>query len=717
MKTDMTRRTFLTQGSLVIAAIAIPGEFALLNASPVSAESSETFHPHAFVEIAQDDTITVWIGQTNLGQGTHTGISMIVAEELDADWEKVQAKMALAAEPFKDPVWHAQLTGGSTSIRHRWDIIRKAGAAARQMLLEAAAKQWDIPAVQCATDNGKVIHPDGRSLRYGKLVEDAKKLPIPENPPLKEAKNYRIIGSAKHRLDIPDKVEGRTIYGIDNKVANMCIAVVARPPHFGARPEAYDTDAAMAVQGVLKVVPLDDKLAVCAQTTYAALQGREKLNITWTAGSHPQLSDEMVDNVFQEHLEKPGAIAEAVGDVDKALAEAAVTLEGSYKLPYVAHAALEPINCTAHVKKDLCQVWVPTQGQTAAQQTAARITGLPVEMVQVMTPPAGGGFGLRGETDVVVDAVSLSQAMGRPVKVIWTREDDFANDYFRPGSVSKIKAGLNDQGQLVAWSQKVASQSVMSRVMPQYVQNGVDPTSVQGVPDMPYSLPNRRVEYSLVDLPIPVGFWRSVGYSITTFTVETFIDDLAHAAQKDPVQFRLELMEKDSRPYRTLSLLANKSGWQNSLPAGRARGVALGSCFGSSAAHMAEVSVNKDNGAVIVHKIVCAIDCGPAVYPDAIVAQMEGAAVMALSLAFHERIHFAEGGVKTVNFDEYPILTMTEVPDIEVHIAKSIDDIGGVGELGIPTVAPAVANAIFKATGVRLRELPFDLMKLRNKMS
>ena len=265
---------------------------------------------------------------------------------------------------------------------------------------------------------------------------------------------------------------------------------------YGARPEAYDTDAAMAVPGVIKVVPLQDKIAVCAQTTYAALQGREKLNITWTSGAHPQLSDEMVDNVFQEHLEKPGAIAEAVGDVDKALAEAAVTLEGSYKLPYVAHAALEPINCTAHVKKDLCQVWVPTQGQTAAQQTAARITGLPVEMVQVMTPPAGGGFGLRGETDVVVDAVSLSQAMGRPVKVIWTREDDFANDYFRPGSVSKIKAGLNDQGQLVAWSQKVASQSVMSRVMPQYVQNGVDPTSVQGVPDMPYSLPNRRVEYS-----------------------------------------------------------------------------------------------------------------------------------------------------------------------------------------------------------------------------
>ena len=708
MKIDITRRAFLKKSSLVIAATALSGELHLFNASPAKAGADTTFKPHAFVEIAADHTVIVWIGQTNLGQGTHTGISMIVAEELDADWKKVQARMALAAEPFKDPVWHAQLTGGSTSIRHRWDMLRKAGAAARQMLTQAAAKEWAIDAAKCKTDTGRVIHPDGRSLSYGQLVKEAQKLPVPENPPLKKAEDYRIIGTARDRLDMPDKVAGRTIYGIDFVVPNMCIAVVARPPRFGATPESYDASAAMAVKGVVKVVPLQDKIAVCAETTYAALQGREKLNIQWTTGAAPDLNDATLATMFQEHMEKAGAIAEATGDAKKALAEAEITLESSYKFPYIAHAALEPINCTAHVETDRCRVWVPTQGQTTAQHTAAAITGLPVEKVEVMTTPAGGGFGLRGEPDPVVDAVSLSKALGRPVKVMWTREDDFANDYFRPGSVCRIKGGLDKQGRLVAWSQKVAAPSVMSRMMPEQVKNGIDPTSIQGIPDMVYTLPNRLVEYVLMELPIPIGFWRSVGYSITTFTVETFMDELAHAAGKDPVAFRLDLMAKDSRPYQTLSLLAEKANWGGSVPEGRARGIALGSCFGSSTAHMAELSVDKKSGKVKVHKVVCAVDCGPAVYPDAIVAQMEGAAVMALSAAFHEKVHFSTGGVATANFDQYPILTMSEVPEVEVYIADSKHKIGGIGEPGFPTVAPAVANAIFSATGVRLRELPFN---------
>jgi isoquinoline 1-oxidoreductase beta subunit len=339
--------------------------------------------------------------------------------------------------------------------------------------------------------------------------------------------------------------------------------------------------------------------------------------------------------------------------------------------------------------------------------TAAEITGLPVENVEVMTTPAGGGFGLRGEADPVVDAVSLSKALARPVKVMWTREDDFANDYFRPGSVCTIRGGLDKDGRLTAWSQKVAAPSIMTRLMPQAVKDGIDYTSVQGIPDMVYTVPNRRVEYVLMDLPIPVGFWRSVGYSTTTFTVETFIDELAFAAGKDPVEFRLDLMEKGSRPYRTLSLLADKASWGSPAPAGRFRGIAAGSCFGSSAAHMAEVSVERKSGKVKVHKIECAIDCGPAVYPDAIKAQMEGAAIMALSVAFNEKIHFTNGGVKTANFDEYRLLTMSAVPEIAVHIADSVHAIGGIGEPGFPTVAPAVANAIFNATGVRLRELPF----------
>jgi isoquinoline 1-oxidoreductase subunit beta len=704
---DMTRRSFLKQSSLVIAASAISGPWRLFNASPVRAAAELPFKPHAFLEIAADDTITVWVGQTNLGQGTHTGIPMIIADELEAAWEKVQVKMALAAEPFKSPVWHEQSTGGSSSIRHRWDMLRKAGAAARQMLVDAAAQQWGVSKQKCVTIDGRVIHPDGRSFTYGQLTKAAGKRPVPEDPPLKDPKDYRIIGTPRARMDIPDKVMGKTVFGIDFTLPGMCIAVVARPPYFGASHQSYDEKAAMAVKGMVKVVPLENRIAVCAETTYAAMQGRKALNIKWSKGSHPDLNDDTVDALFKEHLEKPGAVAKTSGDVKKALAEADQTIEQAYKLPYLSHAQVEPINCTAHVEKERCRIWIPTQGQTATQRTASKLIGLPVEKVEVMTTPAGGGFGLRGEQDPVVDSVLLSKALNRPVKVVWTREDDFSNDYFRPASHCSIKAGLDKDGRLVGWSHKVAAPSVMSRLMPQFVKNNIDPDAISGVMDMPYSLPNQLVNYVMVNLPIPVGFWRSVGYSVNVFTVESFMDELAHAAGKDPVQFRLAHMDKGSRPYNILSYLAEKGGWNRPVPAGRARGVAVNSCFESFAAHMAEVSVNKD-GAVTVYRMVCALDCGTAVYPDAIRAQAEAGVVMGLSAAFHEKVRFANGGVKTANYDDYPVLTISEVPEIEVHIAENNLKPGGVGEPVVPSVAPAVANAIFKATGVRLRELPFQ---------
>jgi isoquinoline 1-oxidoreductase beta subunit len=706
MTTTMTRRDFLKKSSLVIAATAFPGNPNLFNASPVMAADAP-FKPHAFLEIAADDTVTVWVGQTNLGQGTHTGIPMIIADELDAAWETVKVKMALAAEPFKDPHWHVQVTGGSTSIRHRWDLLRKVGAAARQMLVEAAAERWKIPASPCVTKDGRVLHPDGRSLNYGQLVQAAAKQPVPEDPPLKTPQAYRIIGTPRKRLDTPDKVMGKTVFGVDFTLPEMCIAVVARPPRFGAALESFDEKAALAVNGVIKVVPLENKMAVCAKNTYAAIKGREALGIKWSAGSRPDLDDDALDVIYNAHLEKPGAVAKNKGDVATAFARAARTIEQSYKLPYIAHAQVEPINCSAHVEKERCRIWAPTQGQTAAQITASKLTGLPVEKVEVMTLPAGGGFGLRAEPDPVVDAVLLSTALKRPVKVMWTREDDFANDYFRPASRCRIKAGLDKNGRLIAWSHRVAAQSVMSRVLPQYVKNGIDPDAISGVQDMPYALPNQLVEYAMVELPIPVGFWRSVGYSVNAFGVESFMDELAHAAGKDPVQFRLDHMEKGSRIYNLLSLLAEKGGWSTPVPAGRARGVAVTSCFESFAAHMAEVSVGK-NGAITVHKMICALDCGTAVYPDAIRAQAEGGVVMGLSVAFHEKVRFADGGVKTANYDEYPVLTMRDVPDIEVHIARNNLKAGGIGEPVFPSVAPAVANAVFRATGVRLRSLPFD---------
>ncbi len=706
MQTTMTRRTFLAKSSLVVAGALFSRQIGLFNASPAQAAAELTFRPHAFLEIATDDSITVWVGQTNLGQGTHTGIPMIIADELDAAWENVQVKMALAAEPFKSPVWHMQATGGSSSIRHRWDLLRRVGAAARQMLVEAAAEKWQISARACAAKDGKVIHPDGRSLTYGQLVPAAAELPVPADPPLKDPKNYRIIGTQRMRLDIPDKVAGRTVFGIDFTVPGMCVAVVARPPRYGALPESYDAEAAMAVKGVIKVVPFKDRVAVCAETTYAAIQGRNFLDIKWSEGSSPDLNDETIDAAFGVHLEKPGAMARKSGDVEKALAQAAQTLERSYKLPYISHAQVEPINCTAHVEKERCRIWVPTQGQTATQLTASRLTGLPIEKVEVMTLPAGGGFGLRGEQDPVVDSVLLSKALNRPVKVMWTREDDFANDRFRPANRCRIKAGLDGHGRLTAWSHKVAAPSVMSRLMPQAVQNGIDPDAVSGIRDMPYVLPNLLVNYVMVNLPVTVGWWRSVGYSVNVFAVESFMDELAHAAGKDPVQFRLAHMEKGGRPYDILSLAAEKAGWTRPVPGGRGRGVAVASCFESFAAHVAEVSVGK-SGKITVHKMVCALDCGTAVYPDAIRAQAESGVVMGLSTAFHEKVRFSNGGVKTANYDEYPVLTMSEVPEIEVHIAKNNLKAGGIGEPVFPSVAPAVANAVFSAAGVRLRELPF----------
>ena len=712
MHTNITRRSFLKKSSLVIAATTLSGGMNLLNASPVAAGANTPFKPHAFVEIAADDTVTVWLGQTNLGQGTHTGIAMIVADELDADWKKVRAKMALAGDAFKNPHWNMQITGGSTSIRHRWDIIRNAGAAARQMLVEAAAVQWGIDKEKCKTSDGKVFHPDGRNLRYGQLVETARKRPVPEKPALKPSDAYRIIGTQRDRLDIPDKVMGKTVFGMDFSVPGMVTALVARPPRYGAVPRAFDTAAAMAVKGVVKVVPLQDRIAVCADTTYAAMQGRAALNIQWSEGSHPDLDDASLDRLLQEQLKMQGAVAKNKGDADAALTKASIVKTAGYKLPFLSHAQVEPMNCTAHVEADRCRLWAPTQGQTPAILTAAAITGLPHEKIEVMTLPAGGGFGIRIEVDPVVDALLLSKALARPVKVIRSREDDFAGDYFRPASHCRITAGLDKQGRLTAWSQKVASQSIMSRLAPQSVKDGIDRNAVEGIEDMPYTVPNHRVDYVMVELPVPVGFWRSVGYSINVFTVETFMDELAHAAGKDPARFRLDHMEKGSRPYRTLSLLVEKSGWHTPVPRGRARGIAVSTCFGSSAAHMAEISVGRD-GSITVHKVVCAIDCGPAVYPDAIRAQAEGGVIMGLSTALYEQSNFANGGVKTANYDEYPVLTMSEVPDIEVHIADSRHAIGGIGEPVYPTVAPAVANAVFNATGVRFREMPFNIDLLR----
>jgi len=710
MKASMTRRDFLKKSSLVIAVAAVPGKLGLINVSDVMA-ADLNFKPNAFVEIATDDTVTIWIGQTNLGQGTHTGISMIIADELDADWQNVQSKMAWAAEPFQNPqLWDLQVTGGSTSFWHHHERFRNAGAAARQMLKEAAAKQWNASAAELKTQDSKVIHPDGQTLRYGELVGEAAKLAVPQEPALKTPAEYRIIGTQRPRQDIPEKVHGITRYGIDFTLPDMCIAVFAYAPSYNAQPEAYDEAAAMAVKGVIKVVPLANRIAVCADTTYAAIQGRDALKVKWSAGSHPDLSNEWLDKLFQDHLANADTVGAAEGDADKALAEAATVQKSSFKLPYISHAQVEPINSTAHVEKDRCRMWVPTQGQTYVRMAVSDALGMPIEKIELMTMPVGGGFGLRAfEIESSVDAALVSKEMKRPVKVVWTREDCFTKEMFRPAIHTEIEAGLDEAGKMIAWSQRIASESIMAQIGPNmgFEDTGVDHFVIEGVEGMPYKLENLKVTFSIVDVPIPVTFWRSVGMSTNVFTVESFIDDLAHAAKKDPVEFRLEHLAKDSRTYNALSVLVDKVAWKTPPPEGRFRGVAAGTFFNSSIAHMAEISVT-DSGSFTIHKIICAVDCGEVIYPDQVIAQAEGGIIMGVSTALYEEVQFANGGVATANYDDYPVLTMSEVPEIEVHIAKSKHSLGGIGETVYPTVAPAICNAIFSATGVRIRQLPID---------
>ncbi len=708
MSSNLTRRTFLKYSvggaGLTLAIGFTPFGWRLAKAAE---EKALDFKPFAYIEISPENTVTVLVGQTELGQGTHTGIPMVVAEELEADWKLVGVRQAPAAEAFKDPIWKMQVTGGSTSIRHRWDLLRKAGAAAREMLVQAAADNWGVSVKECTAANSIVEHnQSGKRMTYGQLSTKAAKLPVPQNPPLKEPGQYKIIGTTRARFDIPDKVQGTAEFGIDVAVPDMCVAAIARPPGYGMKAVSYDKTAAGKVKGVVAIQSIESGIEVCAKTFDAALAGRDALNIKWGNGSHPDLDDKAVENLFYEAIKKPGAFARNDGDVKLALSQSAKKLEATYFLPYLSHAAMEPMNCTAHIGKERCRIWVPTQSQTAVQLLGSKISGLPPEKVDVFTTYCGGGFGRRTETLVVVEALDLSKTLGKPAKVIWTREDDFKNDFYRPGIICRIKGGLNPKGRLTAWSHKVVSASIMTRVVPQFVKDGIDSTAVAGIVDMDYAIPNVHAEYVMLEAPIPVGFWRSVGDSSNPFTVESFIDELALLGGQDPVAFRLEMLKDNPRGRGVLEMLADKSGWGKPIKNGQGRGIALRTSFGSTAGHVAEVSVDKAGGWITVHRIVCVIDCGPAVYPDAIKAQMEGGAVFALSAALKEQIRFSKGGVASANYDNYPILTMNETPDIEVHIVKSDDKIGGVGELGVPTVAPAVGNAVFDAVGARIRRLP-----------
>ncbi len=717
----LTRREFLKTSlagaGLTIAVSVTPFGTRLLSAAQPAGES-ELFSPNVWIKITTDNIITIVVNKSEMGQGVYTALPMIAADELDADWKQVRLEVAPADERYNDPEWGRQLTGGSTSVWHMYQPLRKAGAAAREMLVKAAAEAWNVPVGECEASQGTVTDTkSGKKISYGDLAIKASKLPVPQEPKLKSEDRFTIMGKPLDRLDLPDKVQTRAKFGIDSFVPGMLYATVERPPAYGAKPASFDKEAALKIKGVSSVIELPQGIAVCAEFPEQAWKARKALNLKWDKGAEPDLSTEKLDRDFIAALSKKGVIARKEGDAQSALGSAAKKQEMTYRLPYLYHAQMEPMNCTADVRKDSCEIWAPTQFQTATLQFAQKETGLKPGQIKVHTTYLGGGYGRRSEIDFIEDAVRISKAAGKPVKVIWKREDDVKHGFYRPQTATKIEGGLNEKGRLIAWSHKVVCPSIFARAFPARLKDGVDPAAIDCLEDLEYEVPNLFVEYVRMDNPVPVGFWRSVGASHNGFTVESFVDEMAHLAGKDPLEFRLEHLKEHPRSTRLLQTVAEKAGWGKPIKKGEGRGIAWAIAFGTFVAEVAEVSVDRKEGTIRVHRVIAAIDCGPIVNPAIITAQVKGAVIMGLSAALKEKMNFAKGGVSSSNFDDYTPLRMSEAPEeIEVHIIKSTEKQTGVGEPGLPPVAPAVANAVFNATGVRLRDLPMTPADVRKAM-
>jgi len=719
MNTSMSRRDFL-KGSLAATGLTIavsvsPLGYRLVNASQAK-EALKGFKPNIWYEITPNNVVTVFIGASEMGQGTHTALAMIIADELDADWKQVRVRQGGAAKEYHNPLLGGQLTVASAAVRGFYEPTRKAAAAGRAMLVKAAAVTWGVPESDCEANKGKVTHKkSNHTFTYGQICLEAAKLEIPKEPALKKESEFRYIGKPMARLDIPSKVKGAAVYGLDVSVPDMHFAVLARPPAYGGKPVSFNEKAAQQVKGVVKVVPTPMGIAVCAKSLDAAWKGREALEVKWDKGILPQMDNDFIEKTFMAELDKPGSKAAEKGDAKKALEGAAKKVKSTYFVPYVAHTTMEPINCTAHVRKDQCDVWAPTQGQTVAQLVAAEVSGLPPDKVNIHTTYMGCGLGRRAAPDFVVEAVIASKVTGKPVKVVWTREEDIKYDFFRSATCQRIEAGLDGQGQLIGWSHKAVAGSIMKDIDPKAIQNGVDIMSLWGLVDFPgspdgnrmlYEIPNFYLEFLISELPVPVTAWRSVQNGPNAFVTECFIDEMAHAAGKDPLEFRLPLLKESKGAQQVLKVAAEKAGWGKPLPKGQGRGIAQHHCFGTDVAMVAEVSVNEKDGHVKVNRVVVAVDCGLAVNPDTVEAQIQGGVINALSTALKEEVRFANGGVKSANFDDYGILRMSEVPEIVVHIVKNNEKMGGIGEPGVPPAAPAVANAFFNATGVRIRRIP-----------
>jgi isoquinoline 1-oxidoreductase subunit beta len=703
---SMNRRSFLKTSAAGATGL-IVGFYFRGDAEALRAVSADPIVFNAWIHVGADDFVTILIDKSEMGQSILTGLAMIAADELDCDWKKIRTEFAPADKIYFNPRFNAQGTGGSSGTPTSWNPLRKASATARALLIQAAAQKWGVDASECRAEKSSVVHTSTkRSLTYGSLAEAAAKLPVPQDVPLKTPEQYHLIGQATKRLDTPLKVNGSAQYGIDVREPGMLHAVVARCPVFGGRVASFDATKAKAVKGVKDVVQISTGVAVIADNTWNAMEGRRALDVKWDEGPNAEISTAEISKHLAEAATQPVPVARKEGDVEAGLAGAATKIEVDYEVPFLAHATMEPMNCTAYVRVGRCDVWAPTQAQTNSQSIAAKVTGLDPSSVFIHTTFLGGGFGRRFESDFIGEAVEVSKAMNAPVQVTWSREDDMKHDYYRMVSHMRGVAGLDKDGWPVVWSTRVSSPSLLLRFAP--LKDNFDHRSVESLDSVPYAIPNILVDFRLVNTPIPIGFWRSVGASQNGFFLESFIDEIATAGKKDPYELRRRLLANSPRHLKTLETAAEHAGWSKPLPAGRSRGIALVSSYDGYVAQVIEISVNRKERSLKVHRVVCALDCGRIVNPSSIDAQARSSIVYGLTAALHGEITIDRGRVQQNNFNDYKMLRFDEMPEIEVHVIQSDLPPTGAGEFVVPPIAPALCNAVFAATGKRVRRLPIQ---------
>lgn len=672
------------------------------------APQSGVFEPDAFVQIDSTGKVTLIIPKVEMGQGVYTSIPMLIAEELEVPLDTVVIAHAPPNEKlFSDPLLGGQLTGGSTSIRYAWEPMRRAGATARVLLISAAAQQWQVDPSTCHAERGEVVHAaSSRRIGYGQLADAAAKLPAPQNVTLKDPKDFKLIGTTVKRLDSPEKIDGTAMFGLDVRLPDMVYAAIVNSPVFGGTLVSVDDTNAKKIPGVRQVIKLDNGVAVIGDHTWAAKRGAAALDITWNEGRSASYSTAKVVQELANASKQNGAVARKDGDVTKGFADAKTRVDAVYQQPFLAHATMEPVNCTVSVRADGCDIWVGTQVPTRAVDAGVRITGLPADKITVHNHLLGGGFGRRLETDFIAQALKVGKQLNTPVKVVWTREEDVQHDMYRPYYYDTISAGLDANGKPIAWQHRIVGSSILARFAPPAFKNGLDPDAVEVASDLPYDLPNQLIDYVRQEpMDIPTAFWRGVGPTRSTFVVESFIDELAAQAKIDPAKYRRDLLDKTPRAKNVLDVATQAAGWGSTLPKGQGRGVSVMHAFGSFLSMVVDVTVNGD-GEVAVNRVVCAVDCGMVVNPNTIEAQIQGGVIFAITAALYSEITIKDGRVEQSNFTDYRILRIDQTPTIDVHIIRSTEAPGGIGEPGTAALSPALTNAIYAATGKRLRQLP-----------